>query len=607
MGELDINAQPASELPRARHRLRVRPIIGSREITDRQPTTGVMVDTENSAPESATAGARIAAIDVGSNSVRLVVAEVLPSGGYRVLDEERENTRLAAALVATGELAAAAVEATIAALKRFLSIAAGYGVGRTRAIGTSAVRDAKNGRAFCDRVKRELELDVEVISSDEEARLAFLSVARAFDVSGREVAVADIGGGSTEIILASSGLVDQIYTTRLGAVRVTEQCDTAGVASEKQLKELRKFIDRALKREVGKPSFVPSMFYGTGGTFTALAAMIMAREGHAGEPMWGFRVTMAQLRHLMADLAQLPLEKRVKVTGLNPARADIIVAGLVIVERIMRHLHVNVVQVHTRGVRDGLLLTMVQQVPREAVSTDARTTAVEQFAASCGVDLVHARQVARIASSLWKQLAEPLDLRPADHELIEAAALVANVGYLINFEGHHKHSYHLIRNSELPGFERDQLRLLALAARYHRGSRPKQKHDAYRELGETDQRRVAALAAILRLALALDRTHQQHVEDVRAGVTNGHVEITVEARGDADVDLWSAQHKVELFEQVFEREVVFLVGDSPAVRRGSRGQRDGSPAHRRRANEPPDDVGKADPPAAGRPQSARPR
>jgi exopolyphosphatase/guanosine-5'-triphosphate,3'-diphosphate pyrophosphatase len=545
-----------------------------------------MVDTENSAPESATAGARIAAIDVGSNSVRLVVAEVLPSGGYRVLDEERENTRLAAALVATGELDAAAVEATIAALKRFVSIAGGYGVGRTRAIATSAVRDAQNGPEFCQRVKRELEIDVEVISSDEEARLAFLSVARAFDVSGREVAVADIGGGSTEIILASSGLVDQIYTTRLGAVRVTDECDTAGVCSEKQLERLRKFVDRALKREVGKPSFVPSMFYGTGGTFTALAAMIMAREGQAGQPMWGFRVTMAQLRHLVADLAQMPLEKRGKVTGLNPARADIIVAGLVIVERILRHLKVNVVQVHTRGVRDGLLLTMVQQVPRQAVSAEARSLAVEQFAASCGVDLVHARQVARIAGSLWKQLAEPLDLPLADYELIEAAALVANVGYLINFEAHHKHSYHLILNSELPGFERDQLRLLALAARYHRGSRPKQKHDVFRELGEADQHRVASLAAILRLALALDRTHQQHVEDVRAGVANGHVEITVQARGDADVDLWAARSKVELFEEVFGREVVFSVGNMPAPRRRRRGQSGSSPSRKKKPARP---------------------
>ena len=479
-----------------------------------------MVDSDNNAESGVTTPApRIAAIDVGSNSVRLVVAEVLASGGYRVLDEERENTRLAASLAATGELGPAAVEATITALRRFQSIATGYGVGRISAIATSAVRDAENGPEFCQRVHNELDLDVEVISSNEEARLAFLSVQRAFDVSGREVAVADIGGGSTEIILASSGLIDQIYTTPLGRRPRGGEVRRQRHLHHAQLEQLRKYVDRVLKRDVGKLPFVPSMFYGTGGTFTALASMIMAREGQAGQPMWGFRVTGAQIRHLVTDLAQLTLEKRKKVAGLNPARADIIVSGLVIVERIMSHLHVNVVQVHTRGVRDGLLLEMVQAAfgsSPESNSNEARVGAVEQFAKSCGVDLPHARQVAKIAGSLWQQLAEPLGLCPADRELIEAASVLANVGYLINFEDHHKHSYHLILNSELNGFEREQLRLLALVARYHRGSRPKKKHDDYRALGDEDRHRVAAAAAILRLALALDRTHQQRVRDIRA-------------------------------------------------------------------------------------------
>jgi len=551
-----------------------------------------MVDTENSAGETASGPApRIAAIDIGSNSVRLVVAEVLPSGGYRVLDEERENTRLAASLVATGELSEAAINATITSLRRFLSIANGYGVGRIAAIATSAVRDSENGPEFCQRVRNELELDVEVISSQEEARLAFLSVQRAFDVSGREVAVADIGGGSTEIVLASSGLVDQIYTTPLGTVRVTEKCDAAGVLTTKNLEKLRKYVDRVLKREVGKPPFVPSMFYGTGGTFTALASMIMAREGQAGQPMWGFRVTGAQIRHLVTDLAQLTLEKRKKIAGLNPARADIIVSGLVIIERIMSHLHVNVVQVHTRGVRDGLLLEMVHAAfggPPKVVTSEARAAAVEQFARSCGVDLSHAKQVAKIAGSLWQQLSAPLNLRPSDQELIEAAALLANVGYLINFEGHHKHSYHLILNSELAGFEREQLRLLALVARYHRGARPKKKHDDYRALGDEDRRRVAAAAAILRLALALDRTHQQRIQDVRAQIAGGHVEITVDAQGDADVDLWAARSKVELFEKVFGRSVVISATEFMSRRTPKSRDRNGASLDSARS-EPNDD------------------
>ncbi len=536
-------------------------------------------------PDPASASTRIAAIDVGSNSVRLVVAEVLTSGGYRVLDEERENTRLAAALTKSGRLDSKAADTTVTVLRNFLSIAAGYGVNEVRAIGTSALRDAEDGPEFCDRVRKDLKLSIEVISANEEARLAFLSVARAFDISGRKVAVADIGGGSTEIVLASSGLVDQVYETKLGAVRVAEECGVTGRSSEKRVAGLRDFIDRALKKQVGKPPFVPDMLFGTGGTFTALASMIMAQQGISGQPMWGFRVTRAQIRHQVSDLAHMSLERRCKVNGLTPQRADIIVAGLAIIERIMRHLRVNVVQVHTRGVRDGLLLTMVnsrntacaaspvtQSIPAAAVPAEERRASVEEFAKSCGVDLPHARQVARIAGSLWQQLAVPLGLKPEDRELIESAALIANVGYLINFEGHHKHSYHLIVNSELPGFERRQLQILANVARYHRGSRPKRKHESFSELSNEDQQRVNALAAILRLALALDRTHQQHVGEVRARVRDDVVRIVVQSQGDADVDLWAAERKVDLFEKVFGRKVLFS-------ERGS----DGRPRSKRRS------------------------
>lgn len=512
-----------------------------------------------SATNSAAPGARIAAIDVGSNSIRLVVAEVLPSGGYRVLDEERENTRLAAALAKTERLDPKAADASVTVLRNFLSIVQGYGVSQVRAIGTSALRDAEDGPEFCDRVRKDLKLSIEVISANEEARLAFLSVARAFDISGRKVAVADIGGGSTEIVLASSGLVDQVYETRLGAVRVSERCDTLGKVSDKRVGELRDFVDHELKKEVGKPPFVPDMLFGTGGTFTALASIIMAQQGIAGQPMWGFRVSRAQIRHLVADLANMTLAQRCKVAGLTPQRADIIVAGLAIIERIMRQLSVNVVQVHTRGVRDGLLLTMVQQSPPPpVVPAEERRAAVEEFAKNCGVDLPHARHVANLAGSLWQQLTGPLGLKADDRELIEAAAVIANVGYLINFEGHHKHSYHLIVNSELPGFERRQLQILANVARYHRGAAPKKKHHHFADLSMEDQDRVRKLAAILRLALALDRTHQQIVGDVRARVRDDVVRIVIHSQGGAEVDVWAAERKVELFESVFGREVRFF-------------------------------------------------
>jgi exopolyphosphatase/guanosine-5'-triphosphate,3'-diphosphate pyrophosphatase len=507
------------------------------------------------------AGDRIAAIDIGSNSVRVVVAVSNAGGGYRVLDEERENTRLAASLAETDRLSPEAIESTIAALKSFVTMAQGYGVTAVRAIATSAVRDATNGHEFCKRVSSEVGIEVEVISPREEGRLAFLSVARAFDVSGKQVAVADIGGGSTEIVMASGGIVDEVYATRLGAVRVAEACGMTGVCDAIAIERAERYIDAELKKHVGKPPFAASMLYGAGGTFTAMAAMMMAREaGSADEQSTrGYRANRAEVRHLMLDLAGMTLDERCRVPGLNPKRADIIVAGLLVIERVMRRLWVNVVQVHTGGVRDGLLLTMIEdsRCPSRSVTADERRAAVERFAQQCGADLPHARHVAWLAGKLLDELAAPLGLDPGDRALLETAAVLANVGYLINFDSHHKHSYHLIRNSDLPGFEREELRLVATIARYHRGSRPKQKHDAFAALSPVDQDRVARLAAILRLALALDRTHQQQVKDLRTNVSDARVEIVVDAVNDAELDLWAARRKVELFERVFNRPVQF--------------------------------------------------
>lgn len=510
---------------------------------------------------------RLAAIDIGSNSIRLVVAQSLTSGSYRVLDEERANTRLAADLARTGKLGDEAMAQSLEALKNFKTIAVGHGAETIRAIATSAVRDAENGAEFCQQVFDELQLKIEVISAREEARLAFLSVARAFDVAGKQVAVADIGGGSTEIILASSGLIDEVYATRLGAVRVTEKCKLGQKITESQLKQAAKFVDKQLKKHARHPSLVPAMLYGTGGTFTAMAAMISAREGEAGTPLYGYRVKRAAVNHLLSDLASMTLESRSKVTGLNPRRADIIVAGLLVIDRIMRHFGVNVVQVHTRGVRDGLLLDMIQSGAstrkyEQRVPTAAeRSAAIEHFAENCGVDLRHALQVARIAGQLLQGLSDPLGFTPEDGELLQAAAVLANVGYLINFDKHHKHSYQLILNSELSGFERHELQLLACIARYHRGALPKKKHAGYGDLSEPDQLRVSKLAALLRLALALDRTHQQQVEHLHCKVAHSQVVIEVAAKENADVDIWAARRKVDLFEKVFRRQVVFTTAD----------------------------------------------
>ncbi|QDT70296.1 Exopolyphosphatase [Planctomycetes bacterium MalM25] len=515
--------------------------------------------TKQPAGEAANGTAdRLAAIDIGSNSVRIVVARAVDAG-YQVLDEERENTRLATSLAKTGELSPEAIEATLAALRSFVTLARGHGVATMRAIATSAVRDADNGEAFCQRVEDEIGLRVEVIPPQEEGRLSFLSVARAFDVTDKPIAVADIGGGSTEIVLAANGVMEEVYATRLGAVRVAEACGLTGRCPGHKLERAANHIDSELKRHARKPPLAPAMVYGAGGTFTALASILMAKEGAGETTVRGYRVNRAQVRHLVSDLSRMTYDERCKVPGLNPRRADIIVAGLLVIERLLRHFYTNEVQVHTGGVRDGLLLTMVEETHSggQPVSAAQRREAVERFAERCDADLPHARQVAWIAGRLLEELSEPFGLPLDDKPLIEAAALLSNVGYLINFDGHHKHSYHLIINSCLPGFERDELRVVANVARYHRGARPKQKHKPYAALSGEDQERVAKMAAILRVALALDRTHQQQVNGIDVNVTKRSIEITIRTTGDAEVDLWAARRKVDLFERVFGRRVYF--------------------------------------------------
>ncbi|MFM8706021.1 MAG: Ppx/GppA phosphatase family protein, partial [Planctomycetia bacterium] len=299
---------------------------------------------------------RLGAIDIGSNSVRLMVAEALRGGTYRILDEEREPTRLGKSASAKGQLDADAVDRTIQALRTFKEIAAGYQVTSLRTIATCAVREARNGPDFCRRVRDEVGLEVEVISGEREARLAFASVQRAFDLTGKNVIVADIGGGSTEIVFGTGTLIEAIFSTPLGAVRLTEQFGLGEGSTpedfQKGLVRLEEEITDCLKKRTTKPLFAPHLLVGCGGTFTTLAELLMAAKREVDVPVAGYKASHAEVRHLHDRLRKMPLRARRNMPGMTPDRADIIIAGISIVDALMRRLHVNTLAIHTRGVHD---------------------------------------------------------------------------------------------------------------------------------------------------------------------------------------------------------------------------------------------------------------
>ena len=496
---------------------------------------------------------RLAAIDIGTNSIRLMIVEPLRDGTYRILDEEKETTRLGKNLAKTGRLDPAAVETSLDALRRMKQIAAGFQAQDVYTIATCAVREAKDGQEFCRRAKEEVGLDVEVISGDREAQLAFYSVARNFQLAGKNVVIADIGGGSTELILASGEMIEALYTTPLGAVRLTDQyLGGGGDIQFEDFELMLKAIDRKLRRATKKRFFFPHLLIGSGGTFTSLADMVMAAKGQTGLPLRGYEVTHAEVRHLLDRLRKMPARARRSVAGLSSDRADIIVAGLAIIDRLMRRFKVNRLQVHNRGIRDGLVLTMIDStLGTTSKDPHDQDAAIERFAAGCGVDVAHGRQVARLAGSIFGQLSDRYALRADDRTLLEAASRLQDVGYLIDYDKHHKHSYHLILNSRLAGFRPQELELIANIARYHRGGKPKAKHANYDRLDAADQERVRRLAAILRVAGGLDRSHSQQVRDVELEFKPGEILLHVVADELPEVDLWGARRRCDFFEWVF--------------------------------------------------------
>jgi exopolyphosphatase/guanosine-5'-triphosphate,3'-diphosphate pyrophosphatase len=358
-------------------------------------------------------------------------------------------------------------------------------------------------------------------------------------------------------VLASGELVEVIYGTQLGAVRLNEKFGGGQALAGDDYERLERWINRELSKTTEKPKQPLHLLIGSGGTFTSLASIIMSAKGQSRLPVAGCQVTRAELRHLIDRLRKMPLKDRREVPGLNPDRADIIVPGLAVIDCIMRRFKVNVLQVHAYGVRDGLLLSMIEDLQgssrREMPADDLAQ--MERFSAACGVELHHARQVAKLACQIYTGLCNYFAMNKEDLRLLDAAARMQDVGYLINYESHHKHSYHLILHSHIEGFRPEELELIANVARYHRGSEPKRKHENFRRLSTDDQLRVRRLAAILRLAGGLDRSHNQTVQSVEVRMSNDLLELVACANEYPETDLWAARRRTGMFEKVFDAEL----------------------------------------------------
>ncbi len=507
---------------------------------------------------TAAAGERVAAVDIGSNSVRLVVANVAPHGGFEIVDELKAQPRLAAGIHETGELDAAAMEAAISALRRMIDIAARRGVSRIRAVATSAVRDASNGTAFAERVRLELGIPLEVISPEHEAALSWRSVAHHFQVADGRTMVADIGGGSLELAGAVDGLIDMLASMPLGAVRLTEVVERRGSHdARREVAAMRRHASKLLRKSVSWRDWRQARLIGSGGTFTNLGRMVAARRGQPLGAIHGITVSAAEVEAVLEGLSVKGPEERSRTPGLNPERADIILAGLAVTAELLDLLDARELTVSAYGLREGLLLEMTDTAPADHGPDDGLRP-FRNFLERCRGDHAHAEQVRALSVSLFDQLGGKLGAAPEERRLLEAAALLHDVGQLVSYRRHHRHSAQLILYADHLPLSPGDLAVVAQVARYHRRKGPRMKHQQFAELPPEDRAVVRRLAAILRVADGLDRGHTAAVNAVNVILLDDRCVIRVEparAGDDLSLELWGAEWKADLLEKELRRPV----------------------------------------------------
>lgn len=506
-------------------------------------------------------GSRLAAIDVGSNSIHMIVVAPEPGGGgYRVLGREREMVRLGKSALSAGALSEAAMRDGLEALLRMTTLAGLKGAERVVAVATSAVREAANGEEFLARIRAQTGLAVQLLPGGEEGRFIYRAVREVVDLGQGSAAIVDVGGGSTEWITTAGGELAGVVSLPLGSLRSAAALRGDPPAGA-EIGKLRRQVRALLAREV--PSRPVERMVATSGTAVCCADLVdlfADRNWKAGGG--GLRELRARdLAQLVAHLCTL---RRREVAALPPVggpRSDSLVAGAVLLAELVAHAGVERFQVSDRALREGLVLDALgQPIPPASEPQDLRRRQVLLLAERAESVLRHNQQTARLAVRLFDLTASVHGLGGREREWLEYAALLHDVGYQINYRKHHEHSFYLILSATLDAFDKREIEIVAHVARYHRGARPKLKHPTFAALKPWQQRAVLKLAALVRVADALDRTHASRVEEIYAAIRPRRVKLEVLSRYDVELELEEVRHHAPFFREVFGRQLAVRQG-----------------------------------------------
>ena len=512
---------------------------------------------------------KLAAIDVGSNSIKLVVVEAASADSFAVLAREKESVRLGHETLTEEHLSPSAIERAAACIKRFRSIAEARGATRIIAIATASVREANNAGEFIAEIEQRTGLRLEVLSGIEEARLIGLAASKSCAQTEAPLINIDIGGGSTEISLMRDGTPASLFSVKLGAVGLTERFLASDPVKPKELRALKEEVRAALERpsrELRGSSWQQAL--GTSGTILALGEALRLRTLRdvdkrtlAAQPA-GAEIVFAHLERFNERLAAMTVAERKTVPGISAQRAEIIVAGGHILEGVMRALGINLLRTCDWALREGVIIDRLSEWEAESRPpvpdvADRRLLGVHAVGRRFGYEEAHAHQVARLAEKIFDHLSPAEEFTRHQRTLLSAAALLHDIGYHIAHEAHHKHALYLIKNSELTGFSEGERVVIANIARYHRGATPKERHLDYAELTPPDRETVSRLGAILRIADALDRSHDSRIEDIDLTRDRQDIHVQLSSAFNCEKEIWAAEQKRDLFEQSFDCKLSF--------------------------------------------------
>ena len=514
-------------------------------------------------PESRLGPRKIGVIDVGSNTSRLIILAHTPGVSFRLIDQVREQVRLSEGMGAEGLLRAQPMERTIRLLRVFRGLCEANDIDTIVAVGTSAVRDARNQTEFLKRIREEVGLTLRVLTGEEEAHYGFLGAVNSLAIGNS--LVVDIGGGSMELVRVEDRRPVKTVMLPAGAVRLTEAFLREDPPKAAEIRTLSRYIEYLLRDLSWIEGGPGESLVGMGGTIRTLAKIDQHLQDYPLDRVHGYVLSRRRLEQIVQRLAKLPLRKRRKFPGLSSDRADVILAGALVLFQVLEQAGYGELVVSGQGLREGVFYEhFLRDTGRDTVE-NPRAFGLANLSLLYDLNWPHARHVERLAVSLFDQLRPLHRYGDPERATLSAAALLHDLGLAIDYYSHHEYSSRILLDADLPGFRHREVALMSQLVLYHRRGMPKAQpfpglltHD--------DDERIRKLGALLRLAEYLERSRTQVVHTIRCRIQPRSVTLECLVRGDASTELWATERKSDLFQDAFKKSLILRMRQAPVPR-----------------------------------------